>query len=157
MKDLVATHVHENEGLTSSLRDWSINGPDTRVPIPVPYSSSHSHSHPQPPHTNNQTLISWSEVPPSHQSNPSKQSKMQFSSPSLYLALAALLTTTLASPVIITQRSVASEKAALEAENGKAVNPNLPNGSPIFGNGQGSCVAVEGMVVCSDSAGNPIG
>ncbi|CZR51275.1 uncharacterized protein PAC_01150 [Phialocephala subalpina] len=67
---------------------------------------------------------------------------MQFPLTSL-LALTALLTTALASPATINERSAASDKAALKAEVGKAVDPNLPNGSIILSNGQGSCVAVD--------------
>lgn len=66
------------------------------------------------------------------------------------LTLAALLSISLATPV----PSAASDLAALKAVAGKPTK--APQDTRTLGNGQGSCIAVQGINVCSDIVGNPI-
>jgi hypothetical protein len=58
------------------------------------------------------------------------------------------LTSAIATPA---KGSAAADKAAIEA---KVDTPCTgQNGTPVFGNGQGSCVCVSGNTVCSDASG----
>jgi hypothetical protein len=74
---------------------------------------------------------------------------MMFFKQSLF-TLAALLSISFATPV----PSAASDLAALQAIAGKPTN--APQDTRTLDNGQGSCIAVQGINVCSDIFGNPI-